>query len=152
MTMSTSTFSRVSASTRRASIAVMVAGLAVALSPWTAGPAVAQSGLSPENLVGVWQGVERTGPVAVGGRLVMFANGTYERHHVLGALQTWDRGTYQLAQNWVHFNVQDYQPKEYNRAPMPPPPSETWMVNAFDGRTVEGRIGTATIFRYEKAN
>ena len=68
---------------------------------------VAQAALSPAALVGKWQGVERTGPIAIAGQVLFFQNGAYQRYHVAGALQAIDTGSFQVAQNWIHFYVTD---------------------------------------------
>ena len=129
----------------------------VALSTLTAGAiwpcpkAEAQQALTAASLIGTWDGIERTGQLSIRGQVIFYPNGTYQRHHVLGALQTLDSGTYQVAQNWVHFNVQDYQPRQYNGVNQSMP-SDTWMLTSFNGRVAEGMIGAATFIQYQKAN
>ncbi len=70
--------------------------------------------------------------------------------HWLGPLRTWQTGPYRIAKNWIHFEVEDYEPKYYQGVFQYPPPSETWMVDFFDGRTIEGRIGQDSHFEYRK--
>ena len=113
---------------------------------------VAQAALSPAALVGKWQGVERTGPIAIAGQVLFFQNGTYQRYHVAGALQAIDTGSFQVAQNWIHFYVTDYQPKSYGGKPMAPPPSDTWVVNGFNGNALNATIGGATQVQYQRTN
>jgi hypothetical protein len=146
--------SPIASSTRRAAIVATGVTFAALLAASILAPAkvAAQIVISPASLIGIWDGVERTGQITIRGEVIFYPNGTYQRHHVLGALQTWDNGTYQVAQNWVHFNVQDYQPKVYNRVVQAPPPSETWMLNSFNGRVATGMIGAATFVQYRKVN
>ena len=113
---------------------------------------VAQAALSPAALVGKWQGVERTGPIAISGQVLFFQNGTYQRYHVAGALQAIDTGSFQVAQNWIHFYVTDYQPKSYGGKRMAPPPSDTWVVNAFNGNALNATIGGVTQVQYQRTN
>jgi hypothetical protein len=113
---------------------------------------VAQAALSPAALVGKWQGVERTGPIAIAGQVLFFQNGTYQRYHVAGALQAIDSGSFQVAQNWIHFYVTDYQPKSYGGKRLAPPPSDTWVVNGFNGNPLAATIGGATQIQYQRSN
>jgi len=102
--------------------------------------------------MGVWQGIERTGSVSIAGEVIFQPNGTYRRMHRLGNLMTWASGTYSIAENWIHFEVEAYGPVYYLGVYQYPPPSETWMVDAFDGHSIDARIGGATVIHYEKAN
>jgi hypothetical protein len=113
---------------------------------------VAQTALSPAALIGKWQGVERAGPIVIAGEVLFFANGTYQRHHVAGPLQTLDSGSFQVVQNWIHFYVMDYAPKTYGGKRMAPPPSDTWVVNGFNGAALNATIGGATQLQYQRAN
>jgi hypothetical protein len=139
----------------RRSAAISIAGVLatlIAASHWLFDQAAAQVGVAPSQLVGSWVGFERAGPITIQGDVIFYPNGSYRRHHAAGMLQTWDSGNYQVAQSWVHFEVQDYEPKTYNGARLAPPPSDTWMLTGFNGRVAEGRIGGATFFHYEKVN
>ena len=113
---------------------------------------VAQAALSPAALVGKWQGVERTGPIAIAGQVLFFQNGTYQRYHVAGALQAIDTGSFQVAQNWIHFYVTDYQPKSYEGKRLAPPPSDTWVVSGFNGNALAATIGGVTQIQYQRTN
>jgi hypothetical protein len=141
-------------STRRKALAALGAAAAAPFLAlvWPSAEVSAQVPLSQAALIGTWQGVERTGAISILGQVTFFPNGTYQRHHVLGALQTLDNGNYAVVQNWVHFYVMDYQPKEYNGRRMAPPPTDTWVLSAFDGRTLAGTIGGATVVQYQKMN
>jgi hypothetical protein len=133
---------------RRAAASVAAFGLLVL----AASAVIAQAALSPGALVGKWQGIERTGPIAIAGQVLFFQNGTYQRYHVAGALQTLDTGSFQVAQNWIHFYVTDYQPKTYGGKRMAPPPSDTWVVNGFNGNALSATIGGATQIQYQRTN
>lgn len=45
--------------------------------------------------------------------VIFFPNGTYSRAHVAGSLMTRDVGTYAVVQNWIRFQLTNYEPKYY---------------------------------------
>ncbi len=99
------------------------------------------SPMSPGMLVGAWQGEER-GPLGVMSvELIFFRNGTYRRSHQWGELMTFDTGTYTVAENWIHFKLQDYGPRTYKGQVMTRPMSDTWVVGGFDGRALTATVG-----------
>ena len=114
--------------------------------------AEAQVAITRRSLTGVWQGGVTTGGYTFVGEVIFKPDGTYQRMHAYGDLRHWTIGPYSIAQNWVHFEVDDYGPKYYLGVYQYPPPTETWVVSAFDGRTIEGTIGDAAWFRYRKAD
>ena len=112
----------------------------------------AQAELSEAELAGVWRGYVKDAGFRINGELIFRRNGTYQRMHQLGQLMTWASGPYRIAENWIHFEVEDYESKRYLGVDQAPPPSETWMVDYFDGRQIEGRIGNSAQFSYRKAD
>ncbi|EEW25914.1 hypothetical protein [Rhodobacter ferrooxidans] len=105
----------------------------------------AQNTLSEADLVGVWQGAEITGDLVISGEVMFFPDGHYQRSHVLGQLMTMTSGPYRVAENWVHFAVDDYEPKWYAGVAQYPPPSETWVLEQFDGVQLSGSVGITRI-------
>lgn len=129
-----------------------VAGLVTAMIPWTR-PLQAQNvPLAAQTLAGVWRGQEVSplGPMSV--EVIFFPNGTYNRAHTWGSLMTTDNGAYQIVQNWIHFTLNDYQPKVYKGQTMTRPMSDTWVVGRFDGRFMQATVGgnsTVTVQRVQ---
>lgn len=113
-------------------------------------PAWAQEALTADMLVGVWRGVVSVGGTEIGGEVLFQPNGTFRRTNWWNGLMTWASGPFTIAGNRVHFEVDAYGPEIYLNQPMPRPPSETWMVDFFDGRMIEGRIGDSAAIRFER--
>jgi hypothetical protein len=130
---------------------LVLAGLAMPLAGAWPGAAAAQLRITRRTLTGVWRGTVEVAGVSISGEVIFDLDGTYRRMHWLGQLRTWQVGPYSIANNWIHFEVDDYEPKFYQGVYQHPPPSETWMVDFFDGRIIEGRIGEQAQFRYRKA-
>jgi hypothetical protein len=113
--------------------AAILTSLLLALAVIASGPALAQD----ERLIGVWRGTETSLLGAMATEAIFFPNGTYSRAHVLGSLMTRDTGTYQIVQNWIHFNLENWGPTEYMGQPLTWPTSDTWVVTYFDGNVLE---------------
>lgn len=113
---------------------------AVILAILVALPAAAQQ------LTGTWRGMMATpwGQV-MGTEVIFFPNGTYTSVAVMGTLMTRHWGRYQVVQNWIHFDLQGAEPREYcgpqRCIPLAWPQSETWVITAFDGRTLQTANG-----------
>jgi len=132
--------------TRRTALRVAVRAVLGALSV-AATFSAAHAQLAPQALVGVWRGQERSPIGLMSVEVIFFANGTYARAHTAGALMTRDVGAYSVVQNWIHFQLRDYEPKYYLGRPMTRPMSDTWVITAFDGRTLQATVGgTSQIF------
>lgn len=121
----------------------MVAALVVAGA--MAGAAMAQQALRAADLVGVWRGYDRTGEMVIASEVIFFADGHYQRVNVLGQLMNYVTGDYRLAGNWVHFQPTDYEPKVYLGIPQYAPPSETWVVDGFDGHRLHATSGSSEL-------
>ena len=124
---------------------------ALALLALSAAPAPAQAQLSPQTLAGVWRGQEQSpiGTWAV--EVIFFPNGTYSRAAVAGSLMTRDVGSYSIVQNWIHFQLRDYEPKVYMNRPMTRPMSDTWVVSRFDGRVLQATVGGSSLITVQRA-
>ena len=62
----------------------------------------------------------------------------------------WNTGNYKIVQNWIGFEVHDYEPKIYLGVPQAPPPNDTWKIPHFDGRVLESDPSQLPNIRYEK--
>jgi hypothetical protein len=131
--------------------AALAFGVALALLAPSAPPALAQTPLAPQTHSGVWRGQEQSpiGTMAV--EVIFFPNGTYSRAHVAGSLMTRDVGTYSIVQNWIHFQLRDYEPKYYMNRPMTRPMTDTWVVNRFDGRVLQATVGGNSLVTVQRA-
>lgn len=133
---------------RRAVGTVVFALLFVSLSPLAA---LAQGmPLAPQTLTGVWRGQEASPIGTMSVEVIFFANGTYSRSHVAGALMTRDVGSYSIVQNWIHFRLHDYEPKVYLGRVMSRPMTDTWVVNRFDGRNLQATVGGNSVVQVQR--
>ncbi len=127
------------------------AAVLLAASAFFSGPLRAQNApLAPQYLAGVWRGQEASAIGTMSVEVIFFANGTYSRAHQAGALMTRDVGTYSIVQNWIHFQLRDYEPKYYMGRAMTRPMTDTWVVNRFDGSFLEATVGGASIVRVQR--
>lgn len=128
-----------------------VGGLAlVAIGPKLAHSQI-ETPLTRRNLTGLWRGTYQEAGYIIGGEIIFEPNSTYRHTQVLGSLMTWAAGTYSIAENWVHFEIENFGPEEYQGTKQYRPMSETWMVDSFDGQSIDARIGDATEVHYERA-
>lgn len=134
--------------TRRA--AALALGGALALIALSVAPAAAQTPLAPQTLAGVWRGQEQSPIGAWAVEVIFFPNGTYSRAAVAGSLMTRDVGTYSIVQNWIHFQLRDYEPKIYMNRPMTRPMSDTWVVSSFDGRVLQATVGGSSVITVQR--
>ena len=82
--------------------------------------------------------------------MIFKPNGTFQRTNWWNGLMTWAIGPYTIAENWIHFEIDSYGPDIYQGVPQAAPPSETWMVDRFDGQTIEARIGAEAVVQYRR--
>lgn len=106
--------------------------------------ALAQS-LDPGSLTGSWAGQEAYPLGTMQVSVLFFANGSYQRSHVIGPLMTWDKGRFSVVQNWIHFELEEFGPETFNGRPMHPMKSDTWMVTGFDGARLTATIGAGMV-------
>jgi hypothetical protein len=84
-----------------------------AQSPTAAGSfAVGQRGQA-RSLVGVWQSQVQTPYGMSYGRTILMPDGTFTKTFRLGQMITWDTGKYTVGQNYIHFTIEDHEPKKY---------------------------------------
>lgn len=82
--------------------------------------------------------------------VIFSSNGTYSRAHVAGSLMTRDVGTYTIVQNWIRFQLTNYEPKYYMNRPMTRPMSDTWVVSRFDGRILQAMVGGNSVVTVQR--
>lgn len=82
--------------------------------------------------------------------VIFFPNGTYSRAHVAGSPMTRDVGTYTIVQNWIRFQLTNYEPKYYMNRPMTRPMSDTWVVSRFDGRILQATVGGNSVVTVQR--
>jgi len=103
------------------------------------------------NVVGIWEGQIATdyGPMYT--QMILQPNGGYSYQVVWGDLMTWEVGLYEVGEGFIHFTVQDYEPKEYKGQRLSRPTSWTVFYTVLDENTMiwEDRIlGTRwTVYR-----
>lgn len=80
-----------------------------------------------QSVVGVWQ-CRSLSPTPLGmceGQTILNKDGTYSRRDRCGNLQSWDTGAYKTGEGYIHYEMKDYEPKEYMGKPMTRPKSDT---------------------------
>ncbi len=122
--------------------------------PPQAPPAKAPPQLPPSpaiNLVGIWESQTMTGYGVMYSEMILQPNGSYSYLVRWGDLMTWETGLYEVGQGFIHFSVQDYEPKEYKGTAMLRPTSWTVFYTVVDQDTMiwEDRVlGTQwTVYR-----
>ena len=84
-------------------------------------------------------------------QMILQPNGSYSYQVVWGDLMTWEVGLYEVGEGFIHFAVQDYEPKEYKGQWLSRPTSWTVFYTVLDENTMiwEDRIlGTQwTVYR-----
>jgi hypothetical protein len=102
-------------------------------------------------VVGIWESQIATeyGPMYT--QMILQPNGGYSYQVVWGDLMTWEVGLYEVGEGFIHFAVQDYEPKEYQGQWLSRPTSWTVFYTVLDENTMiwEDRVlGTQwTVYR-----
>ena len=97
--------------------------LFVALAWWPKMSAGQRS--NAESLVGTWQSQIQT-PFGIGyGKTVLMPDGTFTKTFRAGQMFTWDVGKYTVGRDYIHFTIEDHEPKVYMGKPMNWVKSET---------------------------
>jgi hypothetical protein len=67
-----------------------------------------------QSVVGVWEcpGVPTPWCVA-NGKTVLMKDGTFTKTVKCGEMSTWDKGTYTVGEGYIHYKIQDHEPKVY---------------------------------------
>lgn len=93
-------------------------------------------------IFGVWRSAVHTvyGPMYT--ELVLQPDKKFSQTAVLNQLRTWDTGTVELGDGYIHFRVQDHEPKVYNGQQMSWVKSFTYFYTVVDANTIacEDRI------------
>jgi len=86
---------------------------------------VAAQGDIAARLVGVWRSQVQTAWGMGYGETVLKADGTFSKTARIGDLFTWDIGRYTVGPDYIHFTIDDHEPKYYKGVPMQWVRSET---------------------------
>ncbi|MEJ1160445.1 hypothetical protein [Prosthecomicrobium sp. N25] len=106
---------------------------------------------SAEELTGIWRGIMMTPwGQAMNIEVIFMPNAHYTSAASMNELMTRHWGHYSVGQNWIHFDLQGWNPTEYcvpaGCTRLAWPQSETWSIVYFDGqilRTPNGELHRA---------
>lgn len=87
-------------------------------------------------IFGVWKSAVNTVYGTMYTELVLQPNKKFSQTAVLNRLRTWDTGTVELGDGYIHFLVQDHEPKLYNGQPMSWVKSFTYFYTVVDANTI----------------
>lgn len=78
-----------------------------------------------KNLIGTWRADVSTpwGPGTA--ETILMKNGRFSKTFSVGEMKTLDTGKYKVGQGFIHFDIQDHEPKVYKGKPMSWVKSET---------------------------
>lgn len=78
-----------------------------------------------QNLVGIWRAQVSTpwGPGTA--ETILMKNGRFSKTFKVGEMFTKDSGKYMVGQGYIHFDIEDHEPKVYKGKPMSWVKSET---------------------------
>lgn len=82
--------------------------------------------LRGEDLVGIWRSNVQTPYGPAQGEVILKPDGTFSKTFRCGGLFTLDVGRYTVGAGFIHFTIQDHEPKTYMNKPMTWVTSETW--------------------------
>ena len=104
---------------------ILVVALVAAVTLW---PGLTQAQPLPaENIVGLWRSQFPT-PMGMGfSEVVFMPDGRFQKKVRAGELMTLDIGRYTVGQGYIHFDIEDHEPKTYMGQPMQWVKSETWL-------------------------
>lgn len=88
------------------------------------------------DLVGIWESQITTdyGPMYT--HMILQRDGSYSYQVVWGDAMTWEVGIYEVGAGFIHFAVQDYEPKEYMGQQISRPTSWTVFYTVVDENTM----------------
>jgi|WetSurMetagenome_2_1015567.scaffolds.fasta_scaffold04562_8 hypothetical protein len=77
------------------------------------------------HLIGIWRAHVDTpwGPGLA--ETILMPNGSFNKTFRAGDLMTWDVGKFSTGPGYIHFTIEDHEPKIYKGKPMSWPKSET---------------------------
>lgn len=88
------------------------------------------------SVVGIWESQIMTDYGVMYTQMVLQHDGSYSYQVVLGEYMTWEVGLYEVGQDFIHFSVQDYGPREYKGTEMSRPTSWTVFYTVVDENTM----------------
>jgi hypothetical protein len=102
-------------------------------------------------VAGIWNSEVQTVYGMMQTQLILDLAKKFSQQAFLGAFMTYDIGTYTLGEGYLHFAVQDHEPKTYNGQPMTWLKSWTCFYTVVDANTMtfEDRIANSrwTVYR-----
>lgn len=103
-------------------------------------------------LEGIWEAQTQTEYGMVYSELILEYTNTFSQQVVFGDLITYDVGTYQVGDGFIHFVVEDHEPKIYNGKEMTWLNSFTYFYTFVDANTInfEDRISGTWWTAYRK--
>jgi hypothetical protein len=106
----------------------------------------------PYEVAGVWDSQTQTQYGIVYSELILEHTGTFSQQVLLGDLMTYDVGTFVLGDGWIHFYVDNHEPKVYKGKDMTWPNSFTYFYTFVDANTInfEDHITNANWTAYRK--
>ncbi|NJD08463.1 MAG: hypothetical protein FIA97_18490 [Methylococcaceae bacterium] len=78
-----------------------------------------------QDVVGTWQSQVTTPYCMAAGETILMPDGTFSKTFRCGEMFTLDTGTYKVGEGYIHFNIQDHEPKTWRGKPMHWVKSET---------------------------
>jgi hypothetical protein len=99
----------------------------------------------PFQIFGIWKATVQSPYGAMAIELVLQPNKKFSQTAVLNNMMTYDTGTVELGEGYIHFVVQDHEPKVYNGVPMKWLQSWTYFYTVVDANTMtfEDRIANS---------
>jgi hypothetical protein len=91
----------------------------------------------PYELAGVWDSQTQTQYGIVYSELILEHTGTFSQQAVIADLMTYDVGFYEVGDGWIHFSVQNHEPKVYKGKDMTWPNSFTYFYTFIDADTIK---------------
>jgi hypothetical protein len=75
--------------------------------------------LQAENVVGVWHCPRVQTPWGpADGKTILMPDRTFTKTVKCGDMFTWDKGTYTVGKGYIHYKIEDHEPKMYKGKPM----------------------------------
>jgi hypothetical protein len=75
--------------------------------------------LQAQNVVGIWQCPQVPTPWGLAdGETILKQDGTFSKTVRIGQMIIWDVGTYTVGNGYIHYKIQDHEPKIYKGKPM----------------------------------
>jgi hypothetical protein len=92
--------------------------------------------VAPFQIFGVWQSQVPTPYGVMATELILQPNQRFSQTAILGSMMTYDVGTVQLFPEFIHFKVEDHEPKKYNGQDMHWLQSWSYIYKVIDANTM----------------